>query len=65
MMFVSTQNGIRYYNLSETDEDGTYIPVKDLDNIVAVDYDPTEGYVYWADVKKSAIYRATLSGSGM
>jgi low density lipoprotein receptor-related protein 5/6 len=34
-----------------------------LQNAIAVDYDPVDGYVYWADGKTRTIQRATLAGT--
>ena len=64
MMFVSTMLTIRYFNLSEVDGHGTYIPLTNVSQLGAVDYDPTEEYVYWADKNQAVIARAKLNGSG-
>ena len=49
VLFVATKTVLRYFQLTELDERGTSIPVANTKDVIAVDYDPLEGYVYWAD----------------
>uniref|UniRef100_X1YZB7 EGF-like domain-containing protein n=1 Tax=Capitella teleta TaxID=283909 RepID=X1YZB7_CAPTE len=39
-------------------------PKKFRPNYVAVDADPTEGYVYYSEVRKDTVYRVHLNGTG-
>jgi hypothetical protein len=36
----------------------------EVENPIAVDYDPDEGYIYWSDVSTNKINRCLLDGSG-
>jgi len=65
VLFVATKTVLRYFQLTDLDERGTSIPVANTKDVIAVDYDPLEGYVYWADKSLSIIARAKLNGSGM
>ena len=39
------------------------IPLQNVDRPVAVDFDPVEQKVYWTDVSRDTISRASLDGS--
>jgi hypothetical protein len=56
---------IRYYDLLVSNDPGTDILLKNQSNVVAIDYDPLEGYVYWADNNLNSISRARINGTGM
>ena len=64
VLFVATKTVLRYFQLTDLDDRGTSIPVENTKDVIAVDYDPLEGYVYWADKSLSIIARAKLNGSG-
>ena len=65
LLFVATKTVLRYFRLTDPDNRGTPIPVVNTKDVIALDYDPFEGYVYWADQALSIIARAKLDGSGM
>ena len=50
--------------MSDPDDPGTYVRLKDVGVCVAMDYDPVEDYVYWTDVSKETISRARSTGEG-
>ena len=64
LFLVATTNYIRYFNMSDPDDPGTHIPLKDLAVVVAMDYDPVEDHVYWTDVRRHTISRARSNGEG-
>ena len=65
VLFVATKTVLRYFQITDPDDRGTSILVENTKDVIAVDYDPLEGYVYWADKSLSIIARAKLNGSGM
>ncbi|KAK2163793.1 hypothetical protein LSH36_74g10031 [Paralvinella palmiformis] len=64
LFFVATSEFIRYFNMSDPDDPGSYIPLENLHTPVAIDYDPVEDYVYWTDVGRKTISRARSNGDG-
>ena len=40
------------------------VPLQDVKQPLAVDYDPVESMVYWTDVELQTISRAFLDGTG-
>ena len=65
MLFVCTDTVVRYYDPSDLSDHGMYVPLANVRNITAVDYDPLEGYVYWVDSHYGSISRARLNGAGI
>ena len=64
ILLLARRADLRVISLDTEDHSDVLVPVDNVENAVAVDYDPVENYVYWTDDNKKAILRAHLNGSG-
>jgi len=55
---------LRVISLDTEDHTDVLIPADGVQNALAIDYDPVDGFVYWTDDDRKAISRSRLNGSG-
>lgn len=63
-LLFAGRGSIRRISLDTPDHTDVYLPIPELHNVIAVDFDYKEGMVYYTDVYLDVIRRATLNGSG-
>ncbi|XP_025087886.1 low-density lipoprotein receptor-related protein 4-like isoform X3 [Pomacea canaliculata] len=63
-LLFSGRGSIRRISLDTPDHTDVYLPIPDLHNVIAVDFDYLEGMIYYTDIQLDVIRRATLNGSG-
>ncbi|XP_055957563.1 low-density lipoprotein receptor-related protein 4 [Patella vulgata] len=64
LLFASRAN-IRYISMDTDDRSDVYLPINDLHNVIALDYDYKDNKVYYTDVYLDVIRRADLNGSNV
>ncbi|XP_076470996.1 low-density lipoprotein receptor-related protein 4-like isoform X2 [Babylonia areolata] len=63
-LLFAGRGSIRRISLDTPDHTDVYLPIPQLHNVIAVDFDYKDGMVYYTDVFLDVIRRATLNGSG-
>lgn len=63
MFIIARRVDLRYVSLDTADHTDMVIPFKGVKQSVAVDFDTTDGRVYWADDEVRAIKKGKLDGS--
>lgn len=63
MFIIARRTDLRYVSLDTADHRDMVIPFKGVKQSVAVDFDATDGRVYWADDEVRAIKKGKLDGS--
>ncbi|XP_070199995.1 low-density lipoprotein receptor-related protein 4-like isoform X2 [Littorina saxatilis] len=63
-LLFAGRGSIRRISLDTADHTDVYLPIPELHNVIAVDFDYRDGMVYYTDVYLDVIRRATLNGSG-
>lgn len=60
-LLFSGRGSIRRISLDTPDHTDVYLPIPDLHNVIAVDFDYLEGMIYYTDIQLDVIrYRASL-----
>ncbi|XP_077986726.1 low-density lipoprotein receptor-related protein 5-like [Glandiceps talaboti] len=62
LLVTDTQGVIFHIDLASPTLDYIRLPLSDVSNPIAVDYDHVEGKLYWTDVRQKTINRASLNG---
>ncbi|XP_039253082.2 low-density lipoprotein receptor-related protein 6-like isoform X1 [Styela clava] len=63
ILLLARRPDLRVISLDTPDYTDIVVPLQNIKYAIAVDYDPVDGFVYWSNILKKAIYRARLNGS--
>ena len=63
-MIVAKTKELRLISLDTLDHTAIVLPIRNLQQVVVIEYDPVERFVYWTDQTLHLIKRAKLDGSG-
>ncbi|KAG8557381.1 hypothetical protein GDO81_016609 [Engystomops pustulosus] len=64
-LLFSSRDSIRRISLDTDDHTDVYVPIKELNNVISLDYDSVEGKIYYTDVFLDVIRRVQLDGNGL
>ncbi|XP_064634178.1 low-density lipoprotein receptor-related protein 4-like isoform X2 [Lineus longissimus] len=64
-LLFASRGSIRRISMDTPDNTDVYLPLPDLHNAIALDYDIRENKIYYTDVYLDVIRRANLNGTGM
>ncbi|XP_073514999.1 low-density lipoprotein receptor-related protein 4 isoform X1 [Phyllobates terribilis] len=64
-LLFSSRDSIRRISLDTDDYTDVYVPIKELNNVISLDYDSVEGKIYYTDVFLDVIRRVDLDGNSM
>ncbi|OWF40727.1 low-density lipoprotein receptor-related protein 4-like isoform X2 [Mizuhopecten yessoensis] len=62
-LLFASRGSIRHISLDTTDLTDVYLPMKDLHNVIALDYDKHDSKMYYTDVHLDVIRRSNLDGT--
>ncbi|XP_078669811.1 low-density lipoprotein receptor-related protein 4-like isoform X3 [Branchiostoma floridae x Branchiostoma belcheri] len=65
MLLFAARGSIRRISLDTGDHTDVILPLPDIQNVIALDFDSYEGKLYYTDVQLDKIRRANLNGTGM
>ncbi|KAG9475852.1 hypothetical protein GDO78_003967 [Eleutherodactylus coqui] len=61
-LLFSSRDSIRRISLDTDDHTDVYVPIKELNNVISLDFDSVEGKIYYTDVFLDVIRRVDLDG---
>ncbi|CAI9607028.1 unnamed protein product [Staurois parvus] len=64
-LLFSSRDSIRRISLDTDDYTDVYVPIKELNNVISLDYDSVESQIYYTDVFLDVIRRVNLDGTGI
>ena len=64
ILLLARRQDLRTISLETEDHSIFLLPMTNVRQAVAVDFDPVEDHLYWTDDERKAIVRAHLDGSG-
>ncbi|PIO29253.1 hypothetical protein AB205_0211260 [Aquarana catesbeiana] len=64
-LLFSSRDSIRRISLDTDDYTDVYVPIKELNNVISLDFDSVESQIYYTDVFLDVIRRVNLDGTGM
>ncbi|KAL3843281.1 hypothetical protein ACJMK2_021223 [Sinanodonta woodiana] len=64
-LLFASRNSIRRISLGMPDHTDVFLPLNDLHNVIALDYDYRDRKLYFTDVQLDVIRRANLNGTDM
>ena len=64
-MVVARTTELKLISLDTLDHTAIVLPIRNMQHVVVIEYDPVERFVYWTDQNLHLIKRAKLDGSGI
>ena len=62
-LLLARRTDIRRISLDTPDHTDVVLPITNIRHAVAIDYSPTDNYVYWTDDEELNIKRASMDGA--
>lgn len=62
-LLFASRGSVRWISMDTNDTVDVFLPLKDLHNVIALDYDNAEKKIYYTDVHQDVIKRANFDGS--
>ncbi|XP_077317486.1 low-density lipoprotein receptor-related protein 4-like isoform X1 [Lithobates pipiens] len=64
-LLFSSRDSIRMISLDTDDHTDVHVPIKELNNVISLDFESIENQIYYTDVFLDVIRRVNLDGTGM